>query len=102
MRPAKVSKTLSGIAGQAKVRLYELKHLRRHDAEGWTAAHDGSVRNGADALDDALGDGQLPLRIDVTVIAEVAYRYADEFRVEVANRALYLAQIILTGEHQID
>ena len=93
---------LTGVTGDAEVGLDEVEDLLRHDAEGRAAADDGGVGNRADALDDAPGDGQLPLRVDVTVVAEVADRDAHHFRLEIEDGALDFIQVVFIGEHEVN
>ena len=97
-----LGESLAGVAGDTEVGLHEVEDLLRHDAESRAAADDGGVGNGADALDDAPGDGQLPLRVDVTVIAEVADRDAHHLRLEVEDGAFNFVQVVLVSEHEVD
>ena len=97
-----VGETFTSVARQAKVGLHVFKDLGGHDTERRPSAHDGRIGNGTDALDHALGDGQLPLRIDVTVVAQVANGDSDQFGVEIPHRLLDFIQIVLAGEHQVN
>ena len=91
-----------GVAGDADVRLHELKNLLRHNAERRPAAHDSGIRNRAEALNDAFGDGQLPLRVNVAVVAQIADGNAHQVGVEIAGYALHLVQVVIAGKHQVN
>ena len=93
---------LARVAGDADVGLHEVEDLLRHDAESRAAADDGGVGNRPDAFDDASGDGQLPLRVDVAVVAEVADRDTHHLRLEVQHGALDFIEVVILGEHEVD
>ena len=93
---------LAGVSGDAEVGLHEIENLLRHDAESRSAADDGGVGNRPDALDDAPGDGQLPLWVNVAVIAEVADRDTHHLGLEVEDGAFDFIEIVLVGKHEVD
>ena len=97
-----LGESLAGVAGDAEVGLHEVEDLLRHDAERRPAANDSGVGNRPDALDDAPGDGQLPLRVHVAVIAEVADRDANHLGLEVKDGALDFVEVVFVGEHEVD